>query len=98
MAGPFSVRCGPRADLAFLCGMEVARNQLISVPAIGALHGRDRKWAWRRARAGSFGPLVTIGGDHFAPLAGVEAYAGRPFTAAQLIAAGITTMEVTDGT
>jgi hypothetical protein len=78
--------------------MEVARNQLIPVPAIGILHGRDRKWAWRRARAGSFGPLVTISGDYFATLAGAERYAGRPFTVVQLAAAGIIMEEDSHGT
>lgn len=77
--------------------MEIARNQLISVPAIGALHGRDGKWAWRRAKAGSFGPITVIAGDGYAMLSQVEAYHGGPFTAVQLAAAGITTMEVNDG-
>jgi len=67
--------------------MQVAPNRLLSVPVIGALLGRDRKWAWRRALAGSFGKLTTISGDLHASQGAVEHYAGRSFTPEQLVAA-----------
>jgi hypothetical protein len=69
--------------------MQVSPNRLLGVPTIGHLFGRNRLWAWRRARAGSFGSLVTIGGNHFATLAGVEHFQGCPFTEGQLAAAGV---------
>jgi len=74
---------------------------LVSGSTIARLYGgRTRKWAHEHLRRGSFGPItVAPDGVLFAALSGVEAYAGRSFTAAQLAAAGVPQMEgVIDGT
>jgi hypothetical protein len=62
---------------------------LISGPVIAKLCLRTRKWAHARLRLGSFGVVVEHAGVLFAPLSGVEAYAGTTFTEDQLaLAAG----------
>jgi hypothetical protein len=73
--------------------MQVAPNTLVSIPAVGQLCGRDRKWAWRCAKRARFGALTWHGGDIFVTLAGVEAAMGREFSEAQLKAAGVRIME-----
>jgi hypothetical protein len=62
---------------------------LISGPVIAKLCLHTRKWAHARLRLGSFGAIVEHDGVLFAPLSGVEAYAGTTFSEDQLaVAAG----------
>jgi hypothetical protein len=60
---------------------------LISGPLIAKLCLHSRKWAHARLRLGSFGEIVEHQGVLFAPVVGVEAYAGTKFTQEQLAAA-----------
>jgi hypothetical protein len=77
--------------------METSSNRLLSTPTIALLFGRSPLWAWRRARAGSFGKLTTIAGDLHANLGAVEHYAGRPFTPEQFAAAaGVQQIKLTE--
>jgi hypothetical protein len=63
---------------------------LVTAPPIARLLLRGRVWAWRRLKAGDFGPIVRRQGRAFCvTLAGVEAYVGRPFSPDQLAAAGL---------
>ncbi len=60
----------------------------VRTPVIARLFGRNRVWARRHAVAGDFGPITS--GSRRAlelELAGIERYAGRPFTPEQLAAA-----------
>ena len=84
---PDAVRCAARGFRAFLRTMETSPNRLLSTPTIALLFGRSPLWAWRRARAGSFGKLTKIAGDLHASQGAVEHYAGRSFTPEQLVAA-----------
>jgi hypothetical protein len=55
-------------------------------------------WAHRRVKTGAFGPVVRRRGRaQLVSLGAVETYNGRPFTEAQLAAAGII-MEQANGT
>jgi|GraSoiStandDraft_4_1057263.scaffolds.fasta_scaffold573227_1 hypothetical protein len=65
---------------------------------ISRLFGRERTWSWRRLTRGDFGPITPVEGVLHATLAGAETYNGRPFSEAQLAAAGIIKREATDGT
>ena len=62
---------------------------LVTAPTIARLFLRPRLWAYEHLKAGDFGPPVyRRGRAGCVDLAGVEAFAGRHFTPAQLAAAG----------
>ena len=63
---------------------------LVTAPIIGRLFMRPRLWAYEHLKAGDFGPAIhRRGRADCVTLASVEAFAGQPFTPAQLTAAGI---------
>lgn len=63
----------------------------LTPPQISKLFGRERKWGWRRVRAGTFGKARPGGGVNgrawTVSLEAVEAYAGRKFSPEQIEAA-----------
>jgi hypothetical protein len=67
---------------------------LVTTPIVAKLFCRPRLWAYRRAKAGRFGPIVRRRGRAlYLPLSGVERSIGRRFSHEQLAAVGLTRRE-----
>jgi hypothetical protein len=62
----------------------------VTAPTIAKLRNRPRQWAFRRMRAGTYGPIVLRRGRWcYVDLAAVEAVEGIKFPPERLAAAGI---------
>jgi len=69
----------------------------ITAPAIARLKGRPRKWAYRRMKAGRYGPIIHRRGRwQYVALEAVEQVEGAPFPADRLRAVGIHIREAVD--
>jgi hypothetical protein len=73
----------------------------VTAPTIGRLRNRPRQWAFRRIKAGIYGPVIVLRGRvPYVDLAAVELVEGIKFPPERLAAAGIhipSTTEARDG-
>ena len=70
----------------------------ITAPTIARLKGRPRKWAYRRMKAGRYGPVIHRRGRwQYVALEAVEAAEGMTFPADRLRAVGIYIQEAEHG-